>query len=315
MQNIILILNIVAPVFLMILLGVFLKRIGLITDPFIKVASMLVFKVALPVLIFLKISATDFTKYMDWKQVALIYGLTLVIFIVLWIITHFTIPNEKDRGSFIQGSFRGNIAIIGLALIDNTFGSSAMSQGALLLTFFLVIYNTLSIIALSIPSHARGITFITVLKKLVTNPLIIAPALALPFSIFKISLPPFILKGTSYLSALALPLALLAVGGTLSLKVTRNHFFMVISASVTKIIIIPILGTVAAHFLGYKGQDIGILFILFACPTAVASFVMAQAMGCNSRIAGDIITVTTLGSVITISLGMLILKSLGWIQL
>jgi predicted permease len=85
------------------------------------------------------------------------------------------------------------------------------------------------------------------------------------------------------------------------------------SSSIIKIVVLPLILTFIAIFLGYRNDDLGIMFIVFACPTAIASFVMADVMGANSKLAGNIIMITTLGSVFTISIGILLLKSFGLI--
>ncbi|MGD8305527.1 MAG: AEC family transporter, partial [Ignavibacteria bacterium] len=71
----------------------------------------------------------------------------------------------------------------------------------------------------------------------------------------------------------------------------------------------PVILTTGAYYFGYRDTDLGIMFILFACPTAIVSFIMAEAMGCNSKLAGNIIVISTIGSVITISAAIIILRS------
>ncbi|HEX9253189.1 MAG TPA: AEC family transporter, partial [Ignavibacteriaceae bacterium] len=108
---------------------------------------------------------------------------------------------------------------------------------------------------------------------------------------------------------LALPLALVGIGGSLNTENLKRASNLAISSSIIKIVIIPLVLTVGALLLGYRNDDLGIVFIVFAAPTAIASFVMADVMGANSRLAGNIIMITTLGSVFTISIGILLLKS------
>ncbi len=133
------------------------------------------------------------------------------------------------------------------------------------------------------------------------------------FWYFKIELPDVLLKTGTYLAELALPLALLGIGGFLSFKdITKNHLLTIIS-TLLKLVIIPAAATFAAYAFGFTGNDLGIIFILFACPTAIASFIMAEAMGVNSRLAGNILLLTTLASIVTITIGFFILKQNGLI--
>ncbi|MEJ5263143.1 MAG: AEC family transporter, partial [Ignavibacterium sp.] len=130
---------------------------------------------------------------------------------------------------------------------------------------------------------------------------------------FSIKLPSIVITTGNYLSELALPLALIGIGGSLNLEQIKKASALAFTSSVIKLIIIPLILTTIAFVFGYSGVDLGIMFILFASPTAIVSFIMAEAMGANSKLAGNIILISTLGSVFTIAAGILILKSFGLI--
>jgi hypothetical protein len=147
------------------------------------------------------------------------------------------------------------------------------------------------------------------LIEILFNPLILAVIFALPFSYFKLKLPEMLITTGNYFANLALPLALVGIGGSLNIENLKKASTLAFSSSIIKIIVLPLILTFIAIFLGYRNDDLGIMFIVFACPTAIASFVMADVMGANSKLAGNIIMITTLGSVFTISLGILLLKS------
>jgi malonate transporter and related proteins len=135
----------------------------------------------------------------------------------------------------------------------------------------------------------------------------------MPFSYFGIALPEVLKTTGNYLAALALPLALVGIGGFLNFHDITKESSLTIVSTVLKLVVFPLVMTAAAYFLNFRGIDLGIIFILFACPTAIASFIMAEAMGANSRLAGNILLLTTLASVVTITLGLFILKENGLI--
>ena len=126
MQNLAITFNIVAPVFLIVFLGIFLKKIGLIHDAFTKACSKLVFLVALPALLFIQIATTDFGTVLNPKQIVFAYAGVMASFAFSWLISIIVTRDGKDRGAFIQGSFRGNFAILGFAMIANAFGTHAL---------------------------------------------------------------------------------------------------------------------------------------------------------------------------------------------
>jgi hypothetical protein len=117
----------------------------------------------------------------------------------------------------------------------------------------------------------------------------------------------------NYFSDLALPLALVGIGGSLNFENIKKASGLAFSASVIKIFIIPLVLTYTAYLFGFRGADLGIMFVIFACPTAIVSFIMAEAMGANSKLAGNIVLISTVGSVFTFAIGIILLKSLGLI--
>ena len=313
MQNLIFSLTLVAPVFLIVALGYFLKRIGVINENFVSVSSKIVFTISLPALIFIEVSSIHLEEILNVNLILFVYAGTLVTFAAVWITAGFFTRAGKDKASFIQGSFRGNFAIVGLAIIVNYYGIDNLGKASLVLAFTIPLYNILSVIALTVPlkekEHKYSNTFFEILK----NPLIIAVFVAIPFSYFGIIIPGFLKTSIGYLSALALPLALVGIGGFLSFSDITKESSLTVISTILKLLVFPAIMTFAAYLLDFRGIDLGIIFILFACPTAIASFIMAEAMGANSRLAGNILLLTTLVSVITITLGLFILKENGLI--
>ncbi len=312
-ENIIFTANIVAPVFLIIAVGYFAKKMKIINEVFVEVTSRLVFQISLPVFIFLEIAELDLSQVLELKQIAYIYAATIIPYLLIWFGTIPFIKNPKDKSAFVQGAFRGNYAIVGLALISNLFGGEALGKATLILAFLLPLYNVLAVIVLVVPKHQGKINFKSIFLEILLNPLILAVVFALPLSYFKLKLPEMLSSTGNYLADLALPLALVGIGGSLNMENLKRASTLAFTASIIKIVILPIILTIGAYLLGYVMDDLGIMFIVFACPTAIASFVMADAMGANSKLAGNIIMLTTLGSVFTIAIGILFLKSFGLI--
>lgn len=313
LDNVIFTANIVAPVFLIIAVGFFARKGKIINEAFVDVTSRFVFLISLPVFVFLKISVLDLSQVFEFNQIIFVYAGTIITYLLIWIGSTPFIKDPKDKSAFIQGAFRGNYAIVGLALISNLFGYNALGKATIILAFLLPLYNVLAVIVLTVPKHQGKFHFKSTLIEILLNPLILAVFTALPFSFFKIKLPAMFVSTGQFLADLALPLALVGIGGSLNMENLKRASKLAFTSSLIKIVIIPIILTFAAYLLGYKKVDLGIMFIVFACPTAIASFVMADAMGANSKLAGNIIMITTLGSVFTISFGILLLKSFGLI--
>ncbi len=315
MQQLGFIIQTVGPVFLIIALGYLLRKLGFINQTFITISSRLVFNVSLPVLIFMELIELDIGTAFPAGQIGYIYISTLIFFAVLWIAARPFIPEGRDLGVFIQGSFRSNFAIVGLAVISNVFGKEGLARGSLVLGSIIPLYNTLAVIALTVPKNqgARisvGHTIFEVIK----NPLILGALFALPFAYSSISLPQLLRTTGEYLADIALPIALIGIGGTLHIREITKVSSAAIFAMILKTVLSPLLLTYGAFVFGVRGLSLGVFFILFGSPTAIASFIMAEAMDCNSKLAGHIVLLSTLASILTISTGLFILLKSGLIR-
>lgn len=305
-------LNIVSPVFIIVFIGYLLRRTGMINEAFTELSSRLIFTVAMPMLVFVKISAMPIHEVIHWRQIAFACVFILISFCISWIVAFLLSNNGGDRGAFIQGAFRSNFAIFGFALLSNAYGREALGKAAVLLTFVMILYNVLSVVALTVPlNREKRNNSWQIIQQIVKNPLLIATMVAVPISIFSIPLPVVIEQTADNLASLTFPLALLGIGGSLSFRGLREDIKLASAAAALKIVLFPLLATFYAIRLGFRGVDLGVLFFLFTSPTAIASYVMSNAMGSNSRLTGHIILVTTLGSLFTIAIGIVWLKSLG----
>lgn len=305
-------LSVTAPVFTMLFLGVVLRRIGWIDAAFIASASSLVFKGCMPTLLFLSILKADLSSALQPGLLVYFMLATVVSFLLAWGWAIWRCP-RADRGVYVQGAFRGNNGIVGLALASSLYGDYGLSLGSVLAGLVILIYNTLSVVVLALYSPNGNASLRSVCLDIARNPLIIGVAVAIPFAWWQVQLPPWLLTSAGYFAQLSLPLALICIGGTLSLNVLRESSTTAISASLMKMVWLPMLATLGAWLLGFRGAELCILFLYFASPTAAASFVMARAVNSNYQLAAAIIVISTLSSALTINAGLLLLGWLGWV--
>lgn len=305
-------LNITAPVFAMLFLGYGLRRIDWINDNFIKTASALVFNVCMPSLLFLGIYHADLHSAL--KPGLLIYFVVATVgsFAIAWWIAIWRCP-AVDRGVFTQGAFRGNNGVIGLALAGSMYGDYGISLGSILAGLVIVLYNSLSVVVLAIYSPNIKSDPWSICKSIVVNPLIISVLLATPITWLQVPIPNWILTSADYVAQMSLPLALMCIGGTLSLAALRSSGTLAVSASAVKMILLPIIGTFGAWLLGFRGAELGILFLYIGAPSASVGYVMVRASGGNYSLAAAIIVITTLAAAITTNIGIFLLQWGGWI--
>ncbi|WP_251976621.1 AEC family transporter [Salinicola avicenniae] len=303
-------LEITLPVFLMVFLGLALKRLGWIDSHFITTASMLVFKVTMPALLFLSIIKADLGQALQPTLLIYFLAYTLVSFFLAWGWAIWRYP-RVERGVFTQGAFRANNGIVGLALAASQYGDYGLSVGGILAGAVIVIYNIFSVIILSLYSEHAATDLRSLLKNLAKNPLILSVVAAIPFALLDIRLPGWMMTSGGYLAGMSLPLGLICIGGTLSVTAFRASSTIALDASLWKLVWVPLFGVLGALACGIQGPALGILLLYLGCPAAAASFVMAKAFKSNDKLAANIIVITTFGSMFTLSLGLFLLKWLG----
>lgn len=301
--------SVTGPIFVILALGVWLLRIGMVNDAFIQAGSRVVFTFALPALLFLSISRTRIGESTDFGLIGYGIAATVASYLVLeWLAARWVQP-ECDRGVVVQGAFRSNMGIVGLAYCVNAYGPAGLATASLYVGLVTIVFNILAVITLSRSLH-RHSSPARVLKGIVTNPLIIGIVLALPVSAGGFALPQVVLQSGQYLADLTLPLALLCTGASLDFRSLRESAGNTLLAVGAKLVVLPLLFTLGAIALGFRGTELGVLMLLSSAPTAAASYVMVRAMGGNAPLAANIIALTTLGSLLATSIGITALRSL-----
>ena len=310
--------TIVLPNLFLMGLGFFMQRRGEASQAFIDQASSFVFNYCLPCLLFFSVvdSEVDYAKQMILIMAGIV--VTFILFIGAEVYAKFFINKPADQGVFVQGIFRSNMAIIGLATVANAYGEQGLSIGAVYMGVVTILFNILAVITLSRVSKSADDTWVSrsimIVKKLFTNPLIIA--LVAAFAYKALPLPPItgVIHTTGdLLAAVALPLALICAGASIDLKSMLHPSGLSMQASIGRIVIAPFVAIVVGLSFGLSGMHMGVLFLMVASPTAAASYVMAKAMGGNDILAANILAFTTVVGMFGMAIGAAILRVLGWI--
>lgn len=302
--------NAILPIFLLVLLGAVLKRFGWVDDSFCALADRIVFKIALPVMLFLEVAQSKVSDNLDPALILFLVVSVTATFATVSVLAALFMKDQTKRGAFIQGTCRSNFAILGVPLAVNMFGEAGGQTIAIAMPFVILMFNSYSVIILSIFSGGtQKVNFKSILKNVVTNPLIIAVVLGLPFMFFGIPIPTAASKTLSYLSNLCTPLALISLGANFRTEALRGRFGYAVLGSIGKTIIVPAAALTAAALCGLRGPSLGVVLICFGAPTAVSSYIMAKKMDNDHELAAQILLLSTFICVLTIFLGIFILKT------
>lgn len=317
-ESIVFALSIILPILALLGLGYFMQLKGQASQTFIDQASNFVFNYCLPALIFFSVldSGVDYAKQATLIAAGVV--ITFILFIGAEVYAKFFITEPANKGVFVQGVFRSNLAIIGLSTVSNAYGSAGLGIGAVYVGIMAVLYNTLSVITLSRTDHDSSLDDswfnrgIGVVKKLATNPLILAILAAFTYKALPLPVLPEVLRDTGdLLSSVALPLALICAGASLDLKSMLRPSGWCIQASAARIIIAPLLAVAIGLSFGLTGVHMGVLFLMVSAPAAAAGYVMAKAMGGNDILAANILAFTTVIGMFGMALGAGLLHGFG----
>ena len=291
--------NCVLPILLIMAAGYVLRRLRVVSAAFVAQANQFCFQVTLPIQLFCNI-------YRQQPQAGggRLIGFAVVAVLAVAGLLCLLVPGvERDRracASMIQGIFRGNFLLFGLPLALNMFGEEGVLPTALLLPVAIPLYNVLAVVILThFGEGSKGIAIKPMLQGIIRNPLILASVLGLLVSLMPFSLPDFLAAVLENIGATATPLALMMLGAQFDFGKLRGNLKKALACT--------------AVLLGFRGPELGAIFILFCAPTAVSSYVMAQNMGADGDLAGQLVVLTTIFSGITLFAQTALLKGLALI--
>ncbi|MEG0513526.1 MAG: AEC family transporter, partial [Clostridia bacterium] len=298
------------PLFLMMALGYFLRLIKLFNEAFLRQLNKLCFSVFLPAILFINVYDSDFSSSFQPRLVVFAIACVLAMFAVLMLLVPRFEKSNLRRGVMVQGIFRSNYILFGLPMAASLFGASKTGTTAVLIAFVIPLFNLLSVIALEI-FHVGKVNVKRILMGVVTNPLILGAMAAFVFLLTGLRLPRVVEQTVRDISKIATPLALIILGGSFTFSRLKLNLKHIVAAVSGRLILIPLCFVSLSVALGFRGVALGALLAMFASPTAVSSFTMAQQLHADDELAGQIVVVGSLCSVVTIFLWVSLLSSLG----
>lgn len=298
----------------MMLLGIFFRKIGLIDVHMTDKLNQFVFKVALPVLLFKDLAAEDFREAWDGGFVMFCFLATCVS-ILIAVSLSFLWKDKSIQGEFVQGAFRSSAALLGIAFIQNIYGTSGMAP--LMLIASVPLYNAVAVIVLSLmkpgsAGHDAKIWRKTV-RGIITNPIIIAVTAGLLWSLLKLPHPVIMEKTISSIAALATPLGLMAMGAGFEYRKAFAEVKPAAVCSFMKLVGFCALFLPIAVRIGYRGEELVAILVMLGSATTVSCYIMARNMGHEGILSSSVVMITTFFSAFTLTGWLYVLKSSGMI--
>ena len=309
--------NVVVPIFLLILLGYFLTRIKLWDENFLKIANQVCFKCLLPVLLFYNVATANIFEVFNLKLIIYVCLCACILCGILFLIVPLFIKDKKRRGVMIQGTFRSNFLLFGVPLGLSIGGNEGAVLAAVVASFYVPVINMLSVISLYVFSESENKSIKSALLGIVKNPLIIGGVSGLIFSLIRNSIGfeiPTMIDTTLFnIKSAATPIAFMILGGDLKFKNMLRNIKVSSLSVLGKVVLIPAMMLTVSALLGFDKLEMAILIAVFATPNAVSSYAMARNYEADYELAGEIITLGTILSILTMFVFITIARTLCWI--
>lgn len=298
----------IVPIFAVIAIGWLARRRGLLPPEFLAAANRLVFYLAIPAMVFSAIARASLEVHFKPLVAAVTLGTMLAACGVAWLAALAVKMEPRLRGAFIEDSFHGNQGYIGLAVALYFLGPEGLARASILTGFMMILNNSLSVavLQLHVEGGARGPGGVAAAARMAKNPVILSALGGLLVSAAGVGLHPVLERSLAILAGMALPLALLIIGASLSFELMRSRLAAVLGSSLIKLLLMPAIGLAAFLALGAAAEDFLPALILLATPTATVAYVLARQMGADHEFAAAAISSSTLLSAFTYT---------GWLAL
>lgn len=311
MENFMISFNAVFPIALMMALGFFLKSIRLLSDATVKQFNAVVFKVFLPVMIFKNVYDSVLTEVFNAKLIIFSAVSVVVCIAILYIIIPLIEKDNAKRGVLIQAIFRSNFVIFGVPVTEALCGQASMGIASILIAIVIPIFNFSAVITLEVFKGKKP-NFVKIVKGIITNPLIIGSVLGIVVNVIGLKFPTIIEKSIGNVSSITTPMALIMLGASINIKSIGKNVWYILGGVLSRLVIVPAICLAFAIFMfGFRGSELAVLLTLFASPAAVSSFTMAQQMGGDDELAGQLVMFGTIASIITMFLWIFVLVQTG----
>ena len=314
MENLIFSLNATIPIFLMMLLGMLFRKLGWMDEVFAAKMNKFVFLVPLPVLLFEQLATVDFSEVWDIKFILFCFVVTAISITISTLISLLW-KDRSVKGEFIQATYRSSAALLGIAFIQNIYGTAGMAP--LMIIGSVPLYNIMAVLVLSFTKPGQNGMSSELLKKtlkgIVTNPIILGILAGALWSLLRLPMPTILSKTVSNLGSLTTPLGLMTMGAAFNWGEAKTGMGPAFVASFMKLFGLCTLFLPVAVLLGFREAELIAILVMLGSSTTVSSYVMARNMGHSGVLSSSIVAITTLGSAFSLTFWLYVLKTLALI--
>lgn len=288
------------------------RKLGWMDEVFAAKMNKFVFLVPLPVLLFEQLATVDFSEVWDIKFILFCFVVTAISITISTLISLLW-KDRSIKGEFIQATYRSSATLLGIAFIQNIYGTAGMAP--LMIIGSVPLYNIMAVVVLSVfkpgnNSFDKALVKKT-LKGIATNPIIIGIVAGFVWSALKLPMPSILHKTVSSIGATATPMGLMSMGATFEMKKATSKMKPTLVAVFMKLVGFCVVFLPMAALLGFRNEEMIAILVMLGSATTVSCFVMARNMGHEGTLSSGVIMMTTLLSAFTLTMWLDVLRSFG----
>ena len=290
------------PVFLLIVIGVLLKRSAIISDAAWPGMERLSFYLFFPALLFVTLYKADISNLSASSAALGILCAGLIrlaggVALRLPVRTVFSL-SDPSYSSVYQGFTRWN-GFIALAIVEKLYGAEALVIVAIALGAMVLPINVANVAVLGWLGEKEGVKP-KLWREIVKNPIVLTCIAGTAMNLLAVPLPAPVLGTAELIGQVALPLGLILVGAGLRPSFNASETAVSLFTGVMKLIVAPAVIVGCCYFFGMRGQDLVIAAICGSVPTAMNAYILAREMGGDARLFASLSTFQAIASAITI---------------
>ncbi len=305
--------NAVMPFLILLGIGYAAVRFSLTDRAFMNRLNTLNFKLFFPFMTFNNVYSAKPENMPSLKLILTGVGGVLVLVALLMVIVPKIVKENPRRGVIIQSIFRSNFVIYGIPLTTFVFGEESASVCGVMVLIMVSLFNVLAVVVLEIYREGGKVHLLPLLTGLLKNPLLQGCIIGLLFYLLQIRLPGFVEKPVTSLATMATTLAMIALGANLRFEELKKNSRTVTAALVVRLVLLPLIMMTFSILIGLRGVELFLVLMIFGTPVATASYPMAQNMGGDGLLAGQLVFVSTVASLGTIFAFIFALSQMGMI--
>lgn len=293
------------------LAGIVLRSKGMICDNTIRQLNVISTKFFIPCLLFHNVYSADLQSAFHFPLFLLEVFCVLTISAVLYFLVPVIVHDRKKQFSFSCCLYWPNCTMFGLPILTSLCGSEGMLTGTIMIVTIAPLFSAGSVVFLEKYRSSGKIRVGKLLRRVVANPMLWGSILGISCNLLHISLPSAVLNPVRSVANIATPLALICLGAFCKWDSVLQLLRPALAASLVKIFVIPSFALTLGYLCGYRGMQLLGLLIIFASPSAVSTFSIAEPEFADCELSALLVSFTSLLCVASYFLWIILFHAIG----